>query len=418
MFMDERDDLVAVARVVEADLLVLAVAIRRLAEEARLGREHLLVERGDQALHLRVADRQVDGIRVPAVAGREAPGVLDPDLRLGTRTPQGEVGEEEVARVEPDRGPRADRAERRRLGGRRCRRRLAAERRPLLAELLLLRLRDLDLHVGGNRPDAAPAVRVPLAPVAGPVARGGSSRQHEREDGDEHGDAAPSGGHVQKSPPCVDPAPEPGYRRSGRTVALHTNFAKTLCTNPLMPTTRTLSAREVRALAHPLRLRLLELLRQGPATASMLARELGESSGATSYHLRELKKSGFIDDDEERGNGRDRWWKRTIPLFVVSSDPEDDVEYAAALSRLRAVLVERDEQALARYFATVAGQPEDWQSASFLGGWSIHATSEELKEFQRMVMEEMDRLRRPLAERPPDARPVYITFRSLVQPEG
>ena len=53
-----------------------------------------------------------------------------------------------------------------------------------------------------------------------------------------------------------------------------------------------MSLRQVRAMAHPLRLRMLEILAEGPSTASKLAERLGESSGATSYHLRELAKAG------------------------------------------------------------------------------------------------------------------------------
>jgi DNA-binding transcriptional ArsR family regulator len=179
---------------------------------------------------------------------------------------------------------------------------------------------------------------------------------------------------------------------------------------------RSLSAREVRALAHPLRLRMLEVLRAGPATATMLARELGESSGATSYHLRELEKAGFIEEDGERGNARDRWWQRTTPLFLVSSDPADDEEYAAALSQLRAVIVQRDEEALHRYFATIADAPSEWQDAAFLGGWTIFATADEMRTFSRLVITELDKLRRPTDARPPDARSVYITLRALLQP--
>ena len=45
---------------------------------------------------------------------------------------------------------------------------------------------------------------------------------------------------------------------------------------------------------------LLSVLRQrGPATASMLAERLGESSGATSYHLRQLAAHGFVEDAPE-----------------------------------------------------------------------------------------------------------------------
>jgi len=155
----------------------------------------------------------------------------------------------------------------------------------------------------------------------------------------------------------------------------------------------------------------------GPSTATMLAREAGESSGATSYHLRELAKAGFVEEDPERGNARDRWWRRTTPLFVVSSDPADDAEYEAALGQLRSVLVQRDQDALSSYFANVAEEAEEWQSVSFLGGWSVHATTDELRAFQQLVLEQMDKLRRPVAERPEDTRHVYITYRQLVQPE-
>jgi len=64
------------------------------------------------------------------------------------------------------------------------------------------------------------------------------------------------------------------------------------------------------ALAHPLRGRLLGLLRSdGPATASGLAARVGESSGVTSYHLRKLAEAGFVEEDTGRGTRRERWWR-------------------------------------------------------------------------------------------------------------
>jgi DNA-binding transcriptional ArsR family regulator len=74
--------------------------------------------------------------------------------------------------------------------------------------------------------------------------------------------------------------------------------------------TKQLDPRSVRALAHPLRVRLLGSLRfGGPGTATTLAERLGESSGATSYHLRVLAEHGFIEEDTSRGRGRERWWR-------------------------------------------------------------------------------------------------------------
>ena len=64
------------------------------------------------------------------------------------------------------------------------------------------------------------------------------------------------------------------------------------------------------ALAHPVRMRLLTLLRiDGPATASGLAGRIGESSGVPSYHLRRLAAAGFIEDAPGLGTRRERWWR-------------------------------------------------------------------------------------------------------------
>ncbi len=70
----------------------------------------------------------------------------------------------------------------------------------------------------------------------------------------------------------------------------------------------------LKAVAHPLRVRLLAALREdGPATATELARQLGTESGSTSYHLRVLARHGFV---AEAGGGpggrrhpRERRWQ-------------------------------------------------------------------------------------------------------------
>ena len=69
----------------------------------------------------------------------------------------------------------------------------------------------------------------------------------------------------------------------------------------------------LKALAHPLRVALLHALTtHGAQTASALAQRLGESSGSTSYHLRQLERAGFVREVAERGTARERWWERAI----------------------------------------------------------------------------------------------------------
>src|SRR6478736_7487779 len=84
------------------------------------------------------------------------------------------------------------------------------------------------------------------------------------------------------------------------------------------------TAAQLRGLAHPLRLQLLQVLRaEGPATASQLARRLGESSGATSYHLRALHRAGLVEEVEQR-NARERWWRRSPErVMIPNSMPPD-----------------------------------------------------------------------------------------------
>ena len=164
-----------------------------------------------------------------------------------------------------------------------------------------------------------------------------------------------------------------------------------------------------------MRLRLLELLREGPSTATQLARRLGESSGSTSYHLRVLAKHGLVEDDDGRPGGRERWWRRTERMMLVKSSPADEPEFEAAVAKLREVFLERDERALNAFFAS---RPADdpWEAAAFIGGWTIYATPEEVEQLSGSLLETIDRLRRAPEDRPPGARRVYVTWRALPQP--
>lgn len=76
---------------------------------------------------------------------------------------------------------------------------------------------------------------------------------------------------------------------------------------------RLTDVRALRAMAHPLRMKILGSLRiDGPATSAMLARRLNTDSGQTSHHLRQLARHGFIAEAADLGKGprgRERWWR-------------------------------------------------------------------------------------------------------------
>jgi DNA-binding transcriptional ArsR family regulator len=188
---------------------------------------------------------------------------------------------------------------------------------------------------------------------------------------------------------------------------------------PSLLPARSLGAREVRALAHPLRLRMLESLADGrSATASMLARELGESSGATSYHLRALASAGLLIEDPDRRKGRERWWRRDPEsVGLISSAPAEDPEYDAAVAQLESTMVTRDEEALRRYVhQRREGEHSDaWRETAFIGGWTVYATEEDVNELSEYVVRWL-RARQAAGEQRGGTAPlVYLTYRALPQ---
>ena len=152
----------------------------------------------------------------------------------------------------------------------------------------------------------------------------------------------------------------------------------------------------LRALAHPLRVEIMnELSDFGPATASMLAERLGESSGATSYHLRQLAKHDIIVEDAERGSGRERWW-RMAPGGVTIGSPET---LGTPAGREANELISLGwQQNNERRLATFLRRGLDtfgfeWMEASTLSTSHLEVTREQLAEFGREYYALQERLK-------------------------
>jgi DNA-binding transcriptional ArsR family regulator len=184
---------------------------------------------------------------------------------------------------------------------------------------------------------------------------------------------------------------------------------------------RPMDAAQLRALAHPLRLQLLEALHaEGPATATQLARRLGESSGATSYHLRALHRAGMVEEAEQR-NARERWWQRSPERRVIpNSVPRDAsaaerAELQAAHSQIESIFVERDEQAMRRWMEVRYDLPLEWQDAQWIGNFRLWATAAEVREFVEAVIELAEPLRKVPATGDSERLEVHFTFRVLPQ---
>jgi DNA-binding transcriptional ArsR family regulator len=141
----------------------------------------------------------------------------------------------------------------------------------------------------------------------------------------------------------------------------------------------------MRALAHPVRLAILDLLQDAEtATATECATEVGESAQSCSYHLRTLAKYGFVarvgsDDARET-----RWElvRRTVELDTTTAS---SAALVAAATDLQRRLLERDARAVDEYLRREPEFEEEWQSAAAFTSGSIVATAEEVAELTREI---------------------------------
>jgi DNA-binding transcriptional ArsR family regulator len=144
------------------------------------------------------------------------------------------------------------------------------------------------------------------------------------------------------------------------------------------PSVVTPSAAGLRALSHPTRLKILTLLRlEGGATATQLAQRLALNTGATSYHLRQLAEHGFIEEDHERGDARDRWWRAAHMTTRANLDSRggSDEEAESTEAYMHTVALAYTET-LMQYAGEHRYLPDAWQRASTTSDWHLRLTAE------------------------------------------
>ncbi|MGW6287660.1 ArsR/SmtB family transcription factor [Streptomyces sp. NPDC055107] len=183
-----------------------------------------------------------------------------------------------------------------------------------------------------------------------------------------------------------------------------------------------LDAKGLRALAHPVRVRLVGLLgKHGPSTATRLAERLGVNSGTASYHLRQLGAAGFVEEDTERGNARERWW-RSVHRTIWFSDPElTEREPEAALAYQRSVAALhtlRTQQAL----NGLRTMDRPWRNAFDMSDWALRLTPEETAALYEELAEVVARYRRDTpgtaANAPEGAERVGVITHILPEPDA
>lgn len=189
---------------------------------------------------------------------------------------------------------------------------------------------------------------------------------------------------------------------------------------------KTLDGPSLRALAHPLRMRLLAELRyHGPATATRLGERLGESSGATSYHLRVLAAHGFVVDDTAAhgGRGRERWWRAGHDMTSWTPGQfEADPDERAAEDWLTGYLGRHAVRLIDDWVARRSKTDQTWLAVADQSDYRIVMTPERatamMREVHAAVLRHRDAATAELAADPGAARrarPVQLLVYALPQ---
>ena len=172
----------------------------------------------------------------------------------------------------------------------------------------------------------------------------------------------------------------------------------------------------LRALAHPLRQRILRMLSEhGPATSTSLAKALGENTGATSYHLRQLAEHGFIEEAPELAKGRERWWRSPPKDLRFPRRSAQTPEMSALLDEMHQQQFAADLELFARFQAQ-RDELGEWGDAVPFSRGSIRVTGDQLLEFFEEYMKLLKRFQPSEQDAPPGSRRILTRFIAFPAP--
>jgi len=141
----------------------------------------------------------------------------------------------------------------------------------------------------------------------------------------------------------------------------------------------------IKALGHPLRLDLLELLAAlGPATAAQCGRALGIPQANCSFHLRQLAKYGFVEDAGPGTDKRARLWRLVVRGESYGVAKDVDPVVAREFER---VVVEREAQTVLDYIARQTAEPDEWRAGSGGMATTIALSAAEAAELKKQWKE-------------------------------
>jgi predicted transcriptional regulator len=168
----------------------------------------------------------------------------------------------------------------------------------------------------------------------------------------------------------------------------------------------------MRALAHPVRMSLLELLKVARTlTATQASELLGESPANCAFHLRTLAKYGFVRE-AGGGRGRERPWEG-VSMTIHLSTQQEDPRASVTAGMLQRVWLDRVFERAQNVLNSTDALPDAWRKAHEASQSVEFLTPEETKELANEVLGILRRYedrRDDPSRRPDSALPVEFLF--------
>jgi predicted transcriptional regulator len=137
----------------------------------------------------------------------------------------------------------------------------------------------------------------------------------------------------------------------------------------------------MRALAHPLRMALLEAIGNAETrtlTATEASELLGESPANCAFHLRTLAKYGFVEE-AGGGRGRERPWRLRYRGLELAP-PWQDTEARLAAHAVASVWIDRWLARARERLMRIIGYSPAWQEATLASQMDLYLTAQEAKD--------------------------------------
>ncbi|MEW1585012.1 helix-turn-helix domain-containing protein [Micromonospora vinacea] len=174
----------------------------------------------------------------------------------------------------------------------------------------------------------------------------------------------------------------------------------------------------LRALAHPVRLAILEhLQRHGPATATGLSPHVGATPSVVSWHLRHLATFGLVHDWDGATSKRERWWQAVARGFRFTA-PEGS-EGQSAVQQLRAEMFARNADAPQQWLLHEEPRLDpEWRALAGMADTRFVATADELRQLEESIEELIAPYVRRKEASAPDGAKIVRMLRYLLPEPG